>query len=449
MKKRLLAMLLAASMLLGGSSTAVTAAEYHTSLKSNLQAQAKNSEDAPMSVEEGIEPISWDLVSDENSIRVVEPDKPLQLAGISSDYYPDSPYNTPDHEYNGSLMGTLDQYAAVTEDTVFEITNKGSDKDDQMYLFVYLQEYVEGASGTGYLMDYSQEPARKMPLDGIFIHGRTDIPLYDAADYSDGYGDETSNYPETLQNQEWRSYGDILPWDTFKALIRLYPGESTQVTLPKSKYNSIYEMRVCAYYPKYDYTYWRYDYYKVVDKLPPLETVGGFTDVKKSDYFADAVLWAVENGVTNGTSATTFSPEKGCTRAQAVTFLWNAAGKPEPAKNTTTFTDVPAGSYYEKAVQWAVESGITNGISETVFGSSRKCTRAQIVTFLYRANGSPLVTGDESFSDVTDGAYFEDAVIWAVQYGITSGMGENTFAPDTTCIRAQIVTFLYRDSRLP
>lgn len=448
MKKKVLSMILAASLLLGSISVTASAAESSAQLPSGVTGQSTYSEDGPMSVEEGIAPIDWNVVNGEDSLRVVESDKPMQIAGISSDYYPDDPYNTPDYEYNGSLMDTLEQYVAVTEDTVFEITNKGSDKDDQMYMFVYLQEYVEGAPGTGFIMDYSQEPAQKIPVDGIFIHGRTDIPLYDATDYSDGYGDETSDYPETLHNQEWRAYGDILPWDSFNALIRLYSGESTQFTLPKPKYNGLYEVRVCAYYPKYDYTYWRYDYYKVVDELPPIETVGGFTDVKKTDYFADAVLWAVENGVTSGTSATTFGPNQSCTRAQAMTFLWNAAGKPEPTQTSMKFTDVPAGSYYEKAVQWAVENGITSGTSETTFGSNNACTRAQIVTFLYKLNGSPAVSTGDSFSDVQSGSYYENAVQWAVENGVTSGTGDTTFSPNSTCVRAQIVTFLYKERQI-
>ena len=170
--------------------------------------------------------------------------------------------------------------------------------------------------------------------------------------------------------------------------------------------------------------------------------------MKKTDYFADAVLWAVENGVTSGTSATTFGPDQSCTRAQAMTFLWNAAGKPEPTQTSMKFTDVPAGSYYEKAVQWAVENGITSGTSETTFGSNNACTRAQIVTFLYKLNGSPAVSTGDSFSDVQSGSYYENAVQWAVENGVTSGTGATTFSPNSTCVRAQIVTFLYKEHQI-
>lgn len=174
--------------------------------------------------------------------------------------------------------------------------------------------------------------------------------------------------------------------------------------------------------------------------------VAGFSDVFLNDYYAFAVEWAVSCGVTSGTSATTFSPNQSCTRAQAVTFLWNAADRPEPTQNTTIFTDVPAGSYYEKAVQWAVENGITSGTSETTFSPDSPCTRAQIVTFLYKSNGSPVVSSGTSFADVEVGSYYEDAVKWAVEDHITSGTGETTFGPEDPCTRAQIVTFLFRDT---
>lgn len=172
--------------------------------------------------------------------------------------------------------------------------------------------------------------------------------------------------------------------------------------------------------------------------------VGGFDDVLETDYFADAVLWAVENNITSGTSDTTFSPNQSCTRAQAMTFLWNAAGKPEPSQNSAKFTDVPAGSYYEKAVQWAVANGITSGTSETTFGSNEACTRGQIVTFLYKVADTPAVSLENTFADVEAGSYYEDAVKWAVSAGVTSGTGSTTFSPNVTCTRGQIVTFLFR-----
>ena len=168
-----------------------------------------------------------------------------------------------------------------------------------------------------------------------------------------------------------------------------------------------------------------------------------FTDVPTSAYYYDAVLWAVENGVTEGTSATTFSPDMSCTRAQMVTFLWRAAGSPEPVTTTNPFTDVNSGVYYYDAVLWAVEQGITSGTSATTFAPDATCTRAQTVTFLYRAAGSPAVSGG-SFSDVSADAYYADAVAWAVSEGVTVGTSDTTFSPDMNCTRAQIVTFMYR-----
>ena len=169
-----------------------------------------------------------------------------------------------------------------------------------------------------------------------------------------------------------------------------------------------------------------------------------FTDVPSGAYYEDAVIWAVKKGITSGTSATTFDPDGNCTRAQAVTFLWRAAGSPEPKSAAMPFTDVPAGSYFEKAVLWAVENGITKGTSDTTFGPDASCTRAQIVTFLWRAGGSPAVSGNSAFSDVATDAYYAAAVAWAEKNGVTGGIGGGLFGSDNTCTRAQIVTFLHR-----
>lgn len=169
-----------------------------------------------------------------------------------------------------------------------------------------------------------------------------------------------------------------------------------------------------------------------------------FVDVFPGDYYYDAVLWAAENGITGGVDDTHFAPNTPCTRAQIVTFLWRAAGSPEPKSSTMPFMDVSADSYYAKAVAWAVENGITSGTSDTTFSPDSPCTRAQSVTFLYRASGSPAVSGNSMFGDVDARAYYADAVSWAVDEGITAGTGGNQFSPDAICTRAQIVTFLYR-----
>lgn len=167
-----------------------------------------------------------------------------------------------------------------------------------------------------------------------------------------------------------------------------------------------------------------------------------FADVPANAYFADAVKWAVDKGVTNGLSDTMFGPYESCTRAQIVTFLWRAAGSPEP-KTMSSFTDVPASTYYAKAVAWAIENGITNGMTETTFAPDATCTRGQIVTFLYRALKG-TASGSASFTDVKSDAFYANAVNWAVASDVTNGTSATTFGPNADCTRAEIVTFLYR-----
>ena len=171
---------------------------------------------------------------------------------------------------------------------------------------------------------------------------------------------------------------------------------------------------------------------------------GVFVDVATGSYYEDAVDWAVENGITQGTDDTHFSPDGICTRAQAATFLWRAAGSPKPETRTMPFTDVPAGSYYYDAVLWAVENGITKGTSNTTFSPNMTCTRAQIVTFLWRSEKSPAAGTANLFVDVKSTVYYADAVLWAVKEDITKGTTNTTFSPDADCTRAQIVTFLWR-----
>ena len=171
---------------------------------------------------------------------------------------------------------------------------------------------------------------------------------------------------------------------------------------------------------------------------------GVFVDVATGSYYEDAVDWAVENGITKGTDDTHFSPDGICTRAQAATFLWRAAGSPKPETRTMPFTDVPAGSYYYDAVLWAVENGITKGTSNTTFSPNMTCTRAQIVTFLWRSEKSPAAGTANLFVDVKSTVYYADAVLWAVKEDITKGTTNTTFSPDADCTRAQIVTFLWR-----
>lgn len=179
--------------------------------------------------------------------------------------------------------------------------------------------------------------------------------------------------------------------------------------------------------------------------LPVSALAAGFTDVPQGAYYKDAVDWAVENNITSGVSATAFSPDETCTRAQAVTFLWRANRQPN-ATGSNSFADVADNTYYNEAVQWAATNDITSGTSPDTFEPDAPVTRAQVVTFLYRDAGSPIASGSASFADVPSDSYYRDAVRWAVAQGITAGTSANAFSPDESCTRAQIITFLYRAS---
>ena len=207
-------------------------------------------------------------------------------------------------------------------------------------------------------------------------------------------------------------------------------GSTCTVYVPEEPYDDFYVQDISGkeYYPDSD-----------------SENVQHFTDVPAGAYYADAVKWAVAEGITSGTSPTTFSPNNGCTRAQMVTFLWRAAGCPEPESDYGPFRDVPKDAYYRKAVLWAAGEGITSGTSPTTFSPNATVTRAQTVTFLWRWEGEPEADQRSGFRDVPAGQYYSQAVSWAVEAGITNGTGTTTFSPGQTCTRAQIVTFLWRD----
>ena len=176
-----------------------------------------------------------------------------------------------------------------------------------------------------------------------------------------------------------------------------------------------------------------------------LPSMNPFTDVPEGEFYYDPVLWAVKKGITTGATETTFDPNGDCKRASVVTFLWRAAGEPEPESANNPFTDVSESDFFYKAVLWAVEEGITNGITLTTFAPYAECNRAQVVTFLHRAMGNPEFTSTENpFSDVDVTDWYGDAVLWAVENGITNGMDDGTFGVGRTCNRAQVVTFLYR-----
>ena len=181
-------------------------------------------------------------------------------------------------------------------------------------------------------------------------------------------------------------------------------------------------------------------YVKKKKTSTPPPAVNGFTDVKSTDYFSDAVQWAVEKNITRGTSKTTFSPNVTCTKAQILTFLWHANGSPEPTA-ANTFTDITPADYFYKAALWAAEKGLVSG---STFGANTDCTRAMTVEYMWKAAGSPAPAGKVDFDDVPANADYAQAVAWAVEKNITSGTGDGNFSPAATCTRGQIVTFLYR-----
>lgn len=188
-----------------------------------------------------------------------------------------------------------------------------------------------------------------------------------------------------------------------------------------------------------DYGFDKDEIFTLVCRGEPIP-VGGFADVRESDYFAAPVLWAVENDITTGTSKLTFSPEVTCTRAQILTFLWRSVDSPWSFRDTNPFTDVDKDDYYQNAAIWAHKQGLVTG---SILDGDRPGTRAEVVSYLWKLAGAPE-TQPYSFSDVPADADCAQAVAWAVQEGITSGTGEGKFSPDATCTRAQIVTFLYR-----
>ncbi len=243
--------------------------------------------------------------------------------------------------------------------------------------------------------------------------------------------------------------GDILRINGNTHSVVVLEKHSDHVVLAEGNYNrSIHWGRKLsrAAVEQANYILTRYPVETSPEPPKPVETVAPFTDVPVTAYYSDAVRWAVDSGVTTGTSPTAFSPDAGCTRAQVVTFLWRSVGSPKPVRRENPFTDVAPGSYYYDAMLWAVENGITNGTSATTFSPNRTCTRAQIITFLWRTGGAEpwYVESGDFFTDVPRQAYYYSAVVWALVYEITTGTSATAFSPDATCTRGQVVTFLHR-----
>lgn len=238
---------------------------------------------------------------------------------------------------------------------------------------------------------------------------------------------ESVTIPGTVTSVGWRAF------DICNNLKNVYFGGSQAQwrSVNVEEYNDVLGKAAMHY----DYRY--------PDTPTPVTPATGFVDVASDAFYANAVKWAVENGITTGVGNNRFDPNGQCTRGQVVTFLWRAAGKPTVSANVS-FSDVQPGAFYYEAVKWAVANGITTGVGGNRFAPNDTCTRGQVVTFLHRAKNSPSVSSVSSFTDVPATAFYYNAVNWAVENGITSGVGNNRFAPNDTCTRGQVVTFLYR-----
>ncbi len=279
------------------------------------------------------------------------------------------------------------------------------------------------------------------------------------------YGDSSVRYLTADPNRReddipagdglyWRYHSDVsgLQYDEVAEGISdaffVQPGESVSFSLPDDSPDTMYQVCAATYHKDTGRTFWRYFSCVIDDGLyalsTPVEQENGtpFTDVPADAYYTEAVKWAYENGITTGTSETTFGPMETCTRGQVVTFLWRAKGCPEPTSTVNPFTDVTETDYFYKAVLWAVENGITNGMTETTFGPKETCTSGHVVTFLWRANGQPAAAGESTL--VEGGQWYSDAVAWADSVGLLSGTGV-AFEVKNNAPRADIVTYLYRD----
>ena len=315
---------------------------------------------------------------------------------------------------SGTISWDLADDTVVTRGTAYRWTFVPDDTEHYNYLTGSIVLWTDSSDGGGSSSSGSSS-------DGEYMVG-TDKVSGGKVTVNPGWADPGDTVTITVKPDNGYKLSEISVTDSKGNELKLYTkdGSKYTFTMPNSRVNIHVSFVVSAQ----------------ADANP-------FTDVSISDYYYEAVLWAVENGVTNGTSATTFGPNVTVTRAQMVTFLWRAHGSPE-ATGANPFTDVGTSDYYYDAVLWAVENGITVGTSDTTFSPEAPVTRAQAVTFQWRAAGSPVVSGS-SFDDVAADAYYVNAVTWAVANGITNGTGGNNFSPDAAVSRAQAVTFLYRE----
>lgn len=317
-------------------------------------------------------------------------------------------YDTDDEDI--PTEDTLTGYYALKSNSTFTVTHTGTENDGSS-ITIYLWAYRKGADGVYTWEDYPH---------GLYLT-EAGVFLNDAMDPTD--------------------YG---------GLACLYAGDSIQFQIPTDWWDAdtIYRVEASIYYPQYDWSYWTWGYFKVDEAgvaagLKELEKPvpdSSFSDVADDDWYANQVKWAVESGITSGTSATTFSPDRTCSTAEILTFLWRAKGSPEPTI-ANPFTDVAQDAYYLKPALWAYENGLVSG---TTLNGDAPCTRAATVTYLWKLAGAPAAQAP-AFVDVAADADYAQAVQWAVENGVTSGISATQFGPAVTCTRGQIVTFLYAD----
>ena len=311
----------------------------------------------------------------------------------------------------------------------FTVTNTSADSTAYAYIYcIEVKLMPNGSTGT---IDISEDGTDiKIDLSGKYAA----FDYWNLSTSPDSYGGELS----AGNGLYWISspaQGMNMNDDNVKLL---HAGEKVTFELPQGDKNTIYQLYTEIYYPQEDYNYWRYYNIKLGDvtsSAPETSSASAFSDVAAGAYYADAVKWAVEKGITTGTTTTTFSPNNTCTTAQILTFLWRANGSPAPTGKNAA---VPAGQYYTDAANWALEKGLTDN-----FNADTPATRAATVTYLWKLAGKPAAEA-AAFTDVDAGAEYAQAVAWAVKKGITAGTSATTFAPGNTCTRGQIVTFLHR-----
>ncbi len=412
-------------------------------------APALAAEESPMTTEEGVKPIAWSCdigKGDPNSLYV---EQDLTLAG-----------EKPEAEDGKAL--SVKGYCATRKDTTWTVQHTGGQADPS---------YINAISATPFLKNtegiYEPLDAHRLYLtrDGGFVQGETDLAAYGGLvelrpgescqfqlPYDLGEGKETLIrlqveifYPESGYTY-WRSAYCLIDDKAVDAAL------TKEQETPAAPVTPVFRLQVEIFYPESGYTYWRSAYCLIDDKAvdaaltkeqetPAAPVTPVFTDVAETSPFAAAVAWAVEEGITAGTTETTFSPETPCTHNHILTFLWRSSGAPA-AKIENPFPNVDPSGDFGKAAIWAYEQGLVDG---KTFPGAEPCTRAQTMTYLWKLAGSPKTSPTQDFADVAADAPYAQAVAWAVAQGITTGVTETSFAPDAVCSRGQIVTFLHRD----